>query len=366
MRLLFVASSENRRGTEMHLVTLATALVAGGHEVAALVRPRSFLCRALQSSGVLIIAGGFRNALDPRGWLALAAACSHWKPEWVAGSFAHEYWPTLLLGRRAGARVVLFRHMPAPLGQLTRRWVPRLADRFIAVSSFVRSQLIATGVPAERVDVLHNPLDTGLFRPNPTERARMRRELGVSDDSVVLGYVGTLAESKGVGFLARAVDEVALAQPRLHALWVTTAPPAQQFLESLRPGALSRHRFVGPCDDVARYYNAMDALAVPSQWPEPFGRVAIEGQAFGLPVLANRIGGLTEAFPEGAPLLTVGDAAAWRSAILNIVSLSPDERLRIGERGRAFVMERFDMHTIATRFIELLSAADSGQREQFS
>ncbi|HEX2710983.1 MAG TPA: glycosyltransferase, partial [Candidatus Acidoferrales bacterium] len=130
----------------------------------------------------------------------------------------------------------------------------------------------------------------------------------------------------------------------------------------LRPGALLRHRFVGPCDDVAPYYNAMDGLAVPSQWPEPFGRAAIEGQASGLPVLANRIGGLTEAFPEGAPLLTAGDAAAWRAAILNIVSLQPEERLRIGQRGRAFVTERFDMHAIAAQFIELLSAAESGKR----
>jgi glycosyltransferase involved in cell wall biosynthesis len=362
MRLLLVASSENRRGTETHLSTLATALVAAGHEVAALVRPRSFLGRALHSSGVLVIAGWFRNALDPRGWLALSAACSRWKPHWVVGSFAHEYWPTLLLGRRAGARVVLFRHMPAPLGQLTRRWVPRLADRFIAVSSFIRSGLIDTGVPAERVDLLHNPVDTARFKPNPAERVRLRRELEVSADSFVLGYVGTLAETKGTGFLARAVDEVAAVAPRLHALWVTNAPPTQQFLESLRPGALLRHRFLGPCDNVAPYYNAMDALAVPSQWPEPFGRAAIEGQASGLPVLANRIGGLTEAFPEGAPLLTAGDAAAWRAAILNLVHLSPEERLRSGQRGRGFVVERFDMHTIAARFIELLSAPESGKR----
>jgi len=362
MRLLLVGSSENRRGTETHLATLASALVAAGHEVAALVRPQSFLGRALHSSGVVVIAGWFRNALDPRGWLALSAACSRWKPDWVVGSFAHEYWPTLLLGRRAGARVVLFRHMPVPLGHLTRRWVPRLADRFIAVSSFIRSGLIDTGVPTERVDLLHNPVDTARFKPNPAERARLRRELGFSDDSVVLGYVGALAESKGVDFLAQTVDEVAAAAPRLHALWVTPAPPPQQFLESLRPEALSRHRFAGPCDDVAPYYNAMDALAIPSQWPEPFGRAAIEGQASGLPVLANRIGGLTEAFPEGAPLLTAGDAAAWRAAILNTVGLSSEERLRLGQRGRAFVVERFDMHTIAARFIELLSAAKSGKR----
>src|SRR5262249_36318187 len=161
----------------------------------------------------------------------------------------------------AGARIALFRHMPAPLGRLTRRWVPRLADRFIAISSFIRSGLVDSGVPADRVDLLYNAVDTARFRPNPADRLRLRRELKVSDASVVLGYVGALAETKGVGFLARAVDELAPANPRLHALWVTTAPPPRQFLESLRPGTLSRHQFVGPCDDVAQYYNAMDALA---------------------------------------------------------------------------------------------------------
>ncbi len=360
MRLLFVGSSDNRRGTEVHLVTLARALVAAGHEVAGLVRPRSFLARALQSSGVFIFPGSFRNALDPRGWRALNAACSRWRPEWLVGSFAHEYWPILLLGRRAGARVALFRHMPDPLGHLTRRWVPRLADRFIAVSSFIRDRLIDTGIPAEHVDLLYNPVDTARFRPNSAERARLRSDLGVSDDAFVLGFVGAATETKGANFLARALDEVALAEPRIHALWVTSARPPQQFLDSICPATLSRHHFVGPCDDVADYYNAMDALAVPSQWPEPFSRVAIEGQAVGLPLLANRIGGLREALPEEVPLLAVGEAAAWQEAILRTARLSSEERLRISHRGRDFVVQRCDMHAIGAQFIELLSSSRAG------
>ncbi len=359
MRLLFVATSANRRGTETHLVTLATGLVLAGHEVAALLRPRTFLSRALSSSGVLIFAGSFRNAFDPRGWRALKVACSHWRPEWVVGSFAHEYWPTLLLGRRAGARVALFRHLPAPLGYLTRRWVPRLADRFIAVSSFIRSRLVDTGIPAGHVDLLYNPVDTTRFRPDPAQRMRVRGELGFSDEAFVLGFVGPATEAKGAEFLARVFDEMALVEPRLHALWVTSDGPSSEFFESLRPTTRSKHRFVGPCDDVASYYNAMDALAVPSQWPEPFGRVAIEAQAVGLPVLANRIGGLREALPEGAPLLTPGDATAWRESMLDLARLPLEERLRIGKLGRAFVIERFDMQTIAARFIELLSSSSA-------
>jgi glycosyltransferase involved in cell wall biosynthesis len=355
MRLLFVGSGQNRRGTEVHLLSLATALVAAGHEVAALVRADSFLWRALQSSGVFAFPGSFRNAVDPRGWRALNSACARWSPEWLVASFAHEYWPTLLLGRKAGARVALFRHLPAPLGQITRRGVPRLADRLIAVSSFIRRRLIQTGIPNERVDVLYNPVDTARFRPNPAERVRLRSELGVSDHAVVIGFVGAPTEAKGANFLARALDQAALAEPRLHALWVTSAPPARRFFELLGPATLSRHSFVGPCDSVAQYYNAMDAVAIPSQWPEPFGRVAIEGQAVGLPVLANRIGGLVEAVPKEVPLLTVGDLAAWRDAILQVAHLSQEERLQIAERGRAFVIERFDMHTIGAGFIELLS-----------
>ena len=356
MRLLFVGTSPGMRGTETHLVSLARAMARGGHQVSAVAHPEGYVARELRGQGLAVEPGVFRNAVDPRGARAVLRAIRQGRPDWLVGSFGHEYWPLLALGRSTGVRVALFRHLNAPLKPTSRVLLPRLAHRFIAVSESMRSLLVSRGVAPERVQLLYNPLDLGHFTPEPSARARTRAGLGLTDEDVLVGYVGPLDAAKGAWRLAEAFNQAMPAHPRLRALWVGPESAHARVRERLAPALQERHVLRGWTSDVRPFYAALDGLAVPSELMESFGRVSIEAQALEVPVLASRIGGLPESLQEGTTgwLLPPGDAAAWRDALGAFARLPAEHRREMGRAGRRFVAERFDLPLIASRFAALL------------
>ena len=363
MRLLFVGTSPFMRGTETHLVSLARAMAGAGHAVACVAHPEGYVARELGAHGLAVEPGIFRNALDPRGARAVLRALRRERPDWLVGSFGHEYWPLLGLGRLTGVRVALFRHLNAPLKPSSRVLLPRLAHRFIAVSESMRALLVSRGVAEGRVQLLYNPLDVTHFRPEPALRARTRAELGLAEEDVLVGYVGPLDARKGAFGLAEALNQAMPAHPRLRALWVGQESTHARLRERLAPALQARHHLRGWTHDVRPFYAAMDALAVPSELMESFGRVSIEAQALEVPVLASRIGGLPESLEEGTTgwLLPPGDVAAWRDALGDLAQMPPERRREMGAAGRRFVTGHFALPLIAERFAALLGpGASSG------
>ena len=118
-----------------------------------------------------------------------------------------------------------------------------------------------------------------------------------------------------------------------------------------------RHHFVGWHHDTAPYLRSLSMLAFPSVSTETFGRVSIEAQACGVPVLASDIGGIPETLLPGETglLLPPGNLAAWRDAILALC----DEGLRqtMGTAARGFVERHFALPVIADAFVAQLRTA---------
>ncbi len=100
----------------------------------------------------------------------------------------------------------------------------------------------------------------------------------------------------------------------------------------------------------------MDALALPSIEPDTFGRVLVEAQAVGLPVLGADIGGIPEAFAAGKSglLLPPGDLAAWREALLGL-GHSAALRASLGAEGRVYV-QSFAAQRVAEAFLHQSNA----------
>lgn len=321
-------------------------------------RPETFIARELAASGLPMEPGIFRNAMDVRGIRAVLRALQRQRPDWLVGSFGHEYWPLLMLGRATGTRVALFRHLNSPLRPLSRRVLPRLAQRFIAVSQSMREHLEAQGVPRERIQLLYNPLDVEHFRPDARLRAESRRALGITDEEVLVGFVGALAPEKGAFRLMTAFNQAMPLRPTLRALWVGQEEAHPKLLALSASELQRRHILRGWTADVRPLYAAMDWLAMPSEWLEPFGRVSIEAQACGVPVLASRVGGLPETLQEGETgwLFPPGDVGSWRDALVAAVDLPAERRRAMGEAGARFVAQRFSTQRVVQDFIELLGA----------
>jgi glycosyltransferase involved in cell wall biosynthesis len=116
-----------------------------------------------------------------------------------------------------------------------------------------------------------------------------------------------------------------------------------------------RHLWQAWTPNVLPYFEAIDILAMPTIGLEAFGRVSLEAQACGVPVLCSNSGGIPETLiaDETGLLLPPGDIQAWRDAILKVVR---DEALRhrLGNNGRKWVKQKFSTTAIAKDFTQLL------------
>jgi glycosyltransferase involved in cell wall biosynthesis len=121
-------------------------------------------------------------------------------------------------------------------------------------------------------------------------------------------------------------------------------------------------RRIGHCDDMPAAYLAASVVAVPSTEPESFGRVAVEAQAMGTPVVVSDLGALSEtslAPPTVPPArrtgwhVQPGDPAALADALTEALSLGAAARDALGARARAFVQSNFSLNRMCQETLTL-------------
>jgi glycosyltransferase involved in cell wall biosynthesis len=356
MRLFFVGGNAGGGGTESHFIALARALAEAGHGVSAAVRPDDFIHRGLaQESRIQLFPIEFRSRRDLRAMRALSRIARSIEPDWIVGAFKAENWALSIVAKSARVPLVLFSHLDQRIRPFMLSSATGLVRSVIVPSDYLRRRSIERGLPPSRIAVLPNPIDVAALRPDAALRARVRAELGIADDQVVLGYVGRFEPPKGVETLARAMNAAMLKHHHLHALWVGHGALETRLRELARDGgSADRQHWMPWLDDILPAYAAMDLLALPSEGSETFGRVLVEAQAHGLPVLGARNGGIPEAMRENQTgrLVAPGDVEGWASAIGELAD-NDVLRRRYGASARAFAT-RFTSARIGEEFIQLL------------
>ena len=178
------------------------------------------------------------------------------------------------------------------------------ATHLLADSPSQRDFLIAERVvkPA-KIEVLGkgsiSGVDLARFKPDPAARARIRHELGLDDSALVFLFMARLTHAKGIVDLARAFSSVAMRAPNAHLLIVG---PDEDGVEGMITELSSKfkgrcHR-VGFTTDPEGYMAAADIFSLPS-YREGFSLATIQAAGVGLPAIASRIYGLSDAVQEG-------------------------------------------------------------------
>jgi len=156
--------------------------------------------------------------------------------------------------------------------------------------------------------VVGNGVDTRLFRP--LDRALCRQSAGVH--GFVVGYAGRLVEEKGLLTLLRAFRQIKGAR----FLFLSGEGP---LLEQLLQEPFVKWAGALPREKLPWFYNALDVLVLPSlttvSWKEQFGRVLVEAQACGTPVVGSNSGAIPEVVGEAGLVFPENDDFALRAAL---------------------------------------------------
>ena len=169
--------------------------------------------------------------------------------------------------------------------------------RVIAVSNLVRDDLVRSfGISAQRVVTMYNGVDLERFTPaaSPSTRAEIRMRYGIPAGAALIAFVGNGFARKGLGTLLEAIPGLAN-DPYLIVVGSDRARAAYE-RRAARFGIRSRVIFAGAQPNAENFFQAADAFAFPSLF-EPFGNVALEAMACGVPALTSASCGVAELMP---------------------------------------------------------------------
>ncbi|MEU4144052.1 glycosyltransferase family 4 protein [Streptomyces parvulus] len=273
--------------------------------------------------------------------------------------------------RRAGAeRLVATTHgheagwaqLPAAR-QLLRR-IGESTDTLTYLGEYTRSRIAGALTPdaAARMTQLPPGVDEKTFHPG-SGGDEVRARLGLTDRPVVV-CVSRLVPRKGQDTLIRAMPRILAAEPDA-VLLIVGGGPYEQDLRRLAAdtGVAASVHFTGavPWSELPAHYGAGDVFAMPCRTRrggldvEGLGIVYLEASATGLPVVAGDSGGAPDAVLDGETGWVVRGEDPAESAD-RIVTLLADPELRraMGERGRAWVEEKWRWDLLAEHLKALL------------
>lgn len=196
-------------------------------------------------------------------------------------------------------------------------------------------------VPARKVRVVGNGVDLERFSPDPEGGAKVRAELGVADDELLVGGVGRRVAEKGIREFSVAARALA---DRARFVWVGPDDPD-------KPDALfdveRRIGMLGLRNDMPAIYSALDVFVLPS-YREGFSRSAMEAAACGCAMVLTDIRGCREIGGHGTQLVLAParDATGLTNAVDRLLR-DKELRINIGHAARARALQAFDQREVA-------------------
>lgn len=372
LRVVHVIHALERGGAEALLVDLARVAPGAGIElgVVALMRVRDRrYADALAGLGVRVTDLGFASRWDPRALAAGVAALRVGRPSVIHTHLKHADLVGAAASRRLGVPMVSTLHLiedaPTPVGRLKRRLAATArittAARTVAVSEAQRRWYLETfRVPEPSVVTIPNGVVAPGRRPM-TDRAALRRALGVGADTALALHVGIMRAGKGHADLIEALARV----PAPVGIKVVMAGDGelrpQLEAQAARAGLPSaRLEFLGFRDDVPALMDAADFVVSSSRF-DALPTVLLQALAAGRPSVATVVGGVPEVVTAAEALLVPpADADALATAMARLAT-DPSLRTQLGRAALSRFTARFDASTWARRLRALYDEVLTGE-----
>ncbi len=252
----------------------------------------------------------------------------------------------LLAGGKKGDIPLL---LSKPLGRLRLEIFKRMVDRFVCISQEIQKQLLAAGIPAEKLVSIPNGVDTDVFSPaSAQQRERLRTTLQLPAGRLIL-FVGRLVPQKGLETLVAAWPEVYAAQPEANLLIIGDGP-LRPFLEDAH---LPNVSLLGIKKDMVPYFQAADIFVLPSRF-EGLSNALLEAMAVGLPCVVTNVGAAPELIENGKEGLIVPpeEPAALRDALLRVLRDEPFAK-QSGEAARQRIVQNYSLQSVVLRLRRL-------------
>jgi glycosyltransferase involved in cell wall biosynthesis len=365
-RILLFTDSFSRGGTERQFVRLVKSLDQSKYDLSiGCLQRRGQLLSEAESTGIPIVEFPINSLYNIRAANQFAKLVRFLKREQIQIVHAFDFYTSLFAvpaARIAGVPVVLASRrellsLRSPWQQRTIRIACRVATGVVVNSRAARNDLVSLEPAIQnRIEVLHNCIDLREFnlRRSPAE---VRRELGVSPNSIVVAGLGNLRPEKDFEAFLLAARRILDAIPSTEFLLIGDGPERDRLKRTAAELNLTaQFRFLNDRSDVPDLLGAIDILVMSSA-SESFPNAILEAMAAGKPVVATDVGGIPELVEDGQTgfLVPPKDTVAIAHFVLELCRNSA-RRQEMGRAARSQVESNFTVESVVARLEEIYSS----------
>jgi glycosyltransferase involved in cell wall biosynthesis len=274
-------------------------------------------------------------------------------------------WSALKACRGTSARFMTTCHAPYNIsGEMKRFYNSSIAqgERVIAISNTVADYLRQNyEIEEDRIRIIHRGIPLERFHPTavtPERLIALSRQWRIPDGANIIMLPGRITRWKGHHVLIDALHR--LQRKDLFCVIIGADQGRSEYRKELEDTIQQKQlgnsvRIVDHCQDMPAAYMLATIVVSASTDPEGFGRVPVEGQAMGRPVIATNHGGARETVIHGQTgwLIEPGNPAALAQAIEEALALSPNQRALLATRAMAHVATHFTREIMADKTMDV-------------
>lgn len=185
----------------------------------------------------------------------------------------------------------------------------------------------------ENAFILNNAIDLDAFKYDANVRNAIRNQLKVSDDTILVGHIGRMAEQKNHMFIVDIAEQVVKQNSKVRFLLLGDGPLRNEIIQKIKEKQLEKY-FIRPgvVPNTKDYYQAMDAFILPSLY-EGLPVVGVEAQAAGLPTLVSTNVTPETLMTENITQCSIDNPVNWAKWILSAQGNRMDNFLHLENEG---------------------------------
>jgi glycosyltransferase involved in cell wall biosynthesis len=343
--ILFINSITLYGGGEVWMLTVMKALAERGYSVTLICKPEAEIIKYANKETIEVLPIRIAGDFDPFTISRLIKIYKKGKFDIVIANVGKDIRLAGLVAKFvSGVSVIALHQVDREIkNNLRYRFTYNSLANMIVVNSFATKNTLLKSAPwllDKNIKVVYHGIDYEKFSIANTKD--IRTELGLSQQDLIIGFVGRLSVQKGVKYMLDAFKLVAEKFKNVHLVIVGTGELEEMVKESATELNLEdRIHLLGFRKDIPDLMRTFDIFLLPSLW-EGFGIVLIEAMAAGKPVVATNTSSIPEIVEDGRSgiLVPPENAEAISDALKKIIS-EPELRTKFGKEGQKIVCEKF-------------------------
>lgn len=362
IRILHIITGLDVGGAELALFRLLSRLGPSYRSQVASLTNMGDVGKHIQGLEIPVHVLGMKPGMpNPLALLRLAGMIKKLQPDLVHTWMYHANLIGGLAARMAGfpalAWAIRNGNLPADKSKWSTRAVMRtgaklsriLPDRIISCSHAAEAIHVVLGYDKSRFVIIPNGFDLSRFRMDPQARLEVRKELGISPKSFIVGFVARFDPQKNHRVFFEAAGILHVNRPDIHFVLIGNGVEAEnpKLSEWTKINGVEKVvHFLGLRGDIPRL-NASFNIATSCSWSEAFPNAVGEAMACGVPCVVTDVGDSAHIVGDTGLIVKSGDPNALAAAWLKLAALPSEQRLALGEQARKRVAENFELGSVA-------------------